>query len=61
MLKLLDDTFDLFHAVDVGEAAVDAVVRKVSLGEPGVIDAQEVQHGGVDVVDGRWGFPVGGL
>ena len=35
-------------AVDVGEAAVDAVVTE---GELFVVDAEEVQDGGVDIVD----------
>ena len=34
-------------AVDVGQAAVDAVVAE---GELGVIDAQQVKDGGVEVV-----------
>jgi hypothetical protein len=36
-------------SVDVGEAAVDAVVVE---GELFVVDAEEVQNGGVEVVDG---------
>src|SRR3977135_4220797 len=42
-------------AVDVGEAAVDAVVAE---GEFFVVDAQEVEDGGVDVVavGGFYGF-----
>src|SRR5437660_724313 len=34
-------------AVDVGQAAVDAVVV---VGQPLVVDAEELQHGGVQVV-----------
>ena len=49
--------------MDVGEATVDAVV---AVGEPLVIDAEEMEHGGVDVVaidrlfDGFVGPFVGG-
>ncbi len=43
-------------AVDIGEPAVDTVVPD---GEFGVVDAQEVQHRGVDVVDFGRVFAVG--
>ena len=41
---------DLFHdvAVDVGEAEITA---GVAVGEAFVVDAEEVEHGGVEVVD----------
>lgn len=39
--------------MDVGEAALDAVVVE---GEPLVVDAEEVEHGGVEVVPVHWLF-----
>ncbi len=42
--------------MDVGEAAIDAVV---AVGEAGVVDAEEVQDGGVEVV--TVGFAFDGL
>ena len=44
-------------AMDVGEAAVDATVAE---GELGVVDAEEVEDGGVEIVAGGGvvsGFP----
>ena len=48
-LVLREHVFD-HVAVDVGEAALEAVVV---VGEAFVIEAQEVEHGCVEIVDGR--------
>ena len=45
-------------AVHVGQAAVDAVV---SPGERGVLDAEEFEHSGMHIVDGRGVVAVEGL
>lgn len=45
-------------AVDVGEAAVDSVMTE---GELGVVNPQQMQEGGVDVVDLRGVFTIQGF
>lgn len=45
---LLRNRFFYYFAGDVGEAFVAAVV---AVGKPGVIEAEQVKHGGVEVVD----------
>ena len=45
-------------AVNIGQAAIDAIVPN---GQPGVVDAEEMQDGGVDVVNLGWMLPVGGF
>jgi hypothetical protein len=44
-----EDAFDGFAGVDPGEACVEALEFD---GEAGVVDACEVEHGGVEVVHG---------
>ena len=56
--KISHDDLPNHVAVDVGQAAVDAVVAD---GQPGVVDAEQVQDRGVDVVDLGRVSTVGGL
>ena len=44
----LGNRFFYYFAGDVGKAFVAAVV---AVGEPGVVDAEEVKHGGVEIMD----------